>query len=472
VMTEEEYNRAVRSAQPDKPDIGLLKREDWGRGLRNGDANDEDYNGNTDMVKYWSKLGFIVPIDPTAPDPVYVEEQRGKIPSLRGPILRAPITTVEKLRDHLNIALRIELSTIPLYLYAMYSIDASPDFDTPGTDDSKAKRGREVKSTIRSVVSEEMLHLGLVGNLLLAIGERPVLYDRLVIPNYPSPLFCRIPDLPLNLQPGTQEHIKTFVEIELPEDSKSPPEDDQYHTVGQFYKAIEKGFQTVDKTNKELFKNPQTGCQFSPTHREYSPKAPDAGGLVLIKDLKSALEAIEVIVVQGEGHIIGGSHDELSHYLRFKNLVDSPDSWRVYNVPTNPKAANYQDVKIVKLARVFNAAYCYLLMTIEKLWTVDDSKERQNILYGSMYEIMTGVMGPIGNFLSHQQLPGPQLDGENPEFAAPTFEYYEFTEDPKAEMSRKMQEVIDLYLDLGVNIRDTLQSIKTGIDNLYSYPPA
>ena len=35
---------------------------------------------------------------------------------------QAPITTVQELRNHLHQAAALELSTIPLYLYAAYSI--------------------------------------------------------------------------------------------------------------------------------------------------------------------------------------------------------------------------------------------------------------------------------------------------------------------------------------------------------------
>jgi len=38
-----------------------------------------------------------------------------------------PIQTVESLKEHLQAALAVELSTIPLYLYGMYSVNNAPD---------------------------------------------------------------------------------------------------------------------------------------------------------------------------------------------------------------------------------------------------------------------------------------------------------------------------------------------------------
>jgi hypothetical protein len=69
-----------------------------------------------------------------------------------------PIDTPEELREHVELAIKVELSTIPPYLYAMYSLE-------------------DVQSVpallIRSIVVEEMLHAALATNLLLAVGGRP-----------------------------------------------------------------------------------------------------------------------------------------------------------------------------------------------------------------------------------------------------------------------------------------------------------
>ena len=38
-----------------------------------------------------------------------------------------PIQTVESLREHLQTAMIVELSTIPLYLFGMYSVNGAPN---------------------------------------------------------------------------------------------------------------------------------------------------------------------------------------------------------------------------------------------------------------------------------------------------------------------------------------------------------
>ena len=61
-----------------------------------------------------------------------------------------PITNVAELREHLLLAIEVEVSLIPPYLYAMYSIEDQES---------------EAALLIRSVVVEEMLHASLVSNL-------------------------------------------------------------------------------------------------------------------------------------------------------------------------------------------------------------------------------------------------------------------------------------------------------------------
>ena len=105
------------------------------------------------MAEYWHELGFIVQRPSYGPEPIFVETQRGDIhrkskkihskphspeeklpglpaiPKRGGPlILPVPdspehnIDSVKSLRTHLQTAMAIELATIPLYLFGMYSV--------------------------------------------------------------------------------------------------------------------------------------------------------------------------------------------------------------------------------------------------------------------------------------------------------------------------------------------------------------
>src|SRR3954466_7119129 len=74
----------------------------------------------------------------------------------------------------LQKAIELEHSTIPPYLTAMFSLK-------PGTND-------EIARLIRSIVQEEMLHMTIVGNILIAIGGRPAINVAGFIPKYPGSL--------------------------------------------------------------------------------------------------------------------------------------------------------------------------------------------------------------------------------------------------------------------------------------------
>jgi hypothetical protein len=118
----------------------------------------------------------------------------------------------------------VELSTIPPYLYAMYSIE-----------DQQSEAAR----LIASVVVEEMLHVALTTNLLLAMGGEPD-FGPGVVPTYPDFLAHHKPPLRLELRRCTVDLIRdTFMTIERPQAAGAIPEDDDFETLGQFYAALE-----------------------------------------------------------------------------------------------------------------------------------------------------------------------------------------------------------------------------------------
>lgn len=69
------------------------------------------------------------------------------------------------------------------------------------------------------VVLEEMLHLSLAGNTLLAVGGTPKLYDPKIISAYPTPMPGRTPELILHLRKMTNENLQTYIDVRI------------YHTI-------------------------------------------------------------------------------------------------------------------------------------------------------------------------------------------------------------------------------------------------
>jgi hypothetical protein len=62
------------------------------------------------------------------------------------------------------------------------------------------------------VVKQEMLHLGLAGNILTSIGGQPILHGESYTPSFPVPIFFE-DKLMLHLRPSTKENIKSFMEV-------------------------------------------------------------------------------------------------------------------------------------------------------------------------------------------------------------------------------------------------------------------
>ena len=181
------------------------------------------------------------------------------------------IETRKALQEHLQWGLQVELSTIPTYLYSMYSIEnehAAPF------------------NLIRSIVVEEMLHATLIANVLVAVGGQPRFYDEAIIPAYPKPLPHHTPEILLNLEECTPEVVeRVFAEIEKPKTVEGVPQDDNYETIEQFYLAIEQALERLDE-EQSLFDPDSTGRQMSDP-RYYSPveyDAEDSGGLFPVVD--------------------------------------------------------------------------------------------------------------------------------------------------------------------------------------------
>jgi rubrerythrin len=339
------------------------------------------------------------------------------------------ITSLQHLREHLELAIKIELSTVPPYLYAMYSI---------------ADQQSDAALLIRSVVAEEMLHAVLAANLLLAVGGDPDFSSQATLTTYPSELPHHRPPLTLNLTPCTPAQVRDlFLVIEQPETHHVIPEDDIYESLGQFYHAIERGVAALAAT-EDLFANAQTDRQMA-KHDYYAPvtfDAEESGGLAPINDIASANEAIHVIIHQGEGvsdeKWADPSHKELTHYYKFLRIADGDAPvGRLAAMPMNPRGADYPE-PVRRVSDLFNAAYRCVYLLMHEIFQPGADRDA---LVGQLYRVMSDVMSPVGHFL----VTLPFGDG----VAAPTFEAFEFgNADPKERLAEMASEVAAEHLTL------------------------
>jgi len=120
---------------------------------------------------------------------------------------------------------------------------------------------------------------------------------------------------------------------------------------------------------------------------------------------------------------------------------------------------------IKKIAETFNAAYCYLLLSIETLWTKDKEEERRNLIYGTMYSLMMGVLAPLANLMVQNN-------------AGPCFSYFDFSKkasEPLVQLKQLIKESLAIYGSIGTSdtpgfgdIISTLLPIQNVINNLVS----
>ncbi len=291
-----------------------------------------------------------------------VREGRPRIPEA------ARIKTLPSLRRHLQTAIELEHSTIPPYLCALYSIEEGDNLPS--------------SEIIQSVVVEEMLHMILASNVLNAIGGQPSINHPRFIPEYPTFLPHSDKSFEVGLQKFSKPTIDTFLRIELPAKPKAPPEANRYHTIGQFYEAIEDGLIRLSE-EKNIF----TGDRARQITTEYYY---GGGGVIPVHDLDSALKALSEIVGQGEGvyhtifdgdHKLFGEKIEYAHYFRFNEIHEEryytkrdtpksgptgkrlPVNWDgVYDMRPNPKMKDYpKGTELRKKIYDFNRIYVSLL---------------------------------------------------------------------------------------------------------------
>ena len=341
-----------------------------------------------------------------------------------------PIATPQDLREHIELAVKVELATIPPYLFAMYSIE---------------DRNSEPALLIRSIVAEEMLHAALAGNLLLAVGGRPRFETTALMPTYPGLLPHHVPPLELRLEPMSQTLVRdVFMKIEQPEEHGAPAEPDAFESLGQFYHALELSIGDLSE-RFDLFGDPQASSQLSdPTF--YAPiayDADDSGGLMLVDGPESARAAIEVIVHQGEGltteRWADPAHQELTHYAKLLQIASGVSPLgNVLAVRSDPRTVELPKA-LQPVSELFNASYRYLFFVLSELFGPLEDKGRT---VDRMYRLMVDVMSELAYFLVRQPIGGG-------EFAGPTFEIFEFgSDDRKGELAGLAGRAVELHPDL------------------------
>lgn len=325
-----------------------------------------------------------------------------------------PITNLAEVQTALTNAIQLELSTIPPYLTALYSLNPANTTNA------------QIAAIIRSIVIEEMLHMAIACNILNAVAGTVAINVAGFPPAYPGPL-----PMDIGTQPGGPTFIvplekfsielvqSKFMVIEEPEDpivfrstaAKATAEQMEYQTIGQFYQALSDAIGTLGDS---IF----TGNQSLQVTGWFS-----ADELFPITNAATAQQAISIIMEEGEGTSTSplDQEGELAHYYKFAEiangheLVPDPtaphgysytgpaipfDATGVFPMTSNPASVTLPAGSLVaQMADQFDATYSALLNALNATFNGDPSN--LNVAMGLMYSLRVQAQNlmqqPLGN---------------------------------------------------------------------------
>jgi hypothetical protein len=446
-----------------------------------------------------------------------------------------PVVTPANFEEVMQQAIALELATIPTYLSTYYSIIRAQDQDAlyakllfqlatrPGAAEADiAQRAQELKvdvlvyankaaALIMSVVIEEMLHLALACNVKQAIASPPDLLSISKILVFPTQLDGHEPEFPINAAKLSLDQLSTFLQIESPKPFVDPADAAEklqtvkYKTIGQLYLDIQQCIkdnypgpyaptpQLVSTSKSDPHPRPyysQNSINTVYYDREHKPQFgsnSESGDLVGVFDARSAVNAIDEIMHQGEGNLKddqsdlrfgpdhmpiplpvnkdgevtfkSGDYDdkdgELSHFAKFLEVyslgvhyqqkfaavggLDDFFSYFVHDQASNPKQADYEAADspagLALSSQLGNAIFTYILLMIEACYYADEDTQFRVFMYG-IHKSMIWLLSGVGNAIR-----GYTYAKGNQKYAgALTFEYFDFA---SSSLSPK-QQILDL----------------------------
>lgn len=298
------------------------------------------------------------------------------------------------LYESLQNAIELEHATIPTYLTGLYSLE-------PGENEA-------VREILKSIVIEEMLHMTIAANTLIAIGGSPEIDKPGFIPQFPGPLPMGIGDLTVSLAPFSLEQLKQYMKIELPEHPIDVPTveavaagAEEYATIGEFYDAV---IAKIEELGDGIFTGDPARQMVDNT---WFP--PDR--LFAVTSVDTARRALTIIIREGEGTSTNpfDGEGEPAHYYRFEQieaggaLVHRPGATPPYAFDKKNKPVVFDPAKVFPMETLaegesypegsrsrivtdlFDSAYTQLLRNLHDAFNGDPDHFGRAI--GLMYQL-------------------------------------------------------------------------------------
>jgi hypothetical protein len=257
-----------------------------------------------------------------------------------------PLPTREHIVHVLDEAAEFEQNLMCAYLYAAFSLKDAGE----GLTEDETGAAKRWRRAILDIAIAEMGHLAAVWNITSAIGGSPR-FGRNNFPIDPGSLPAGIV---VKLAPFSADVLQHFIYLERPAGSDEPegkgfecasykrgvavpgvtPISFDYATIGEFYRTLETALtEMAAKVGEDALFCGDPALQLSP----------DEVGLReahVVRCSKSAVEALAIIVTEGEG---APNATETSHFSRFKKIRDEYRALLARNPsfePAHPAALN------------------------------------------------------------------------------------------------------------------------------------
>jgi len=351
----------------------------------------------------------------------------------------------EELIFLLSEAAALEHMIMCEYLFAAFSLKRNVSEGVTAAQLAAINRWERM---VALVASQEMLHLALVSNLLTAIGSHPYFRH----PNFPQGSKYYPPGVQLALLPFGEHALQHFLYLERPEgmdvadapefamlalptpsltldDDQIVPQPQDFATIGHLYRGIEQGFRhLVDKYGEQR-------VFIGPPRAQATQEYFGWPELIAVTDLASACQAIETIIVEGEG---ARGDWRQAHYGTFLQLLQDYRDCKQQDPafePARPVVAAcvrppgdtsavplISDPVTAGVSELFNASYEVLLQLLMRYFIHGKETEAElQALSSTAVSAMFLVIKPLGHLLTTLPI-GPDLPGK---LAGPSFEIFQ-----------------------------------------------
>jgi len=341
-------------------------------------------------------------------------------PGVSGFARRIPavITTRAQLIDALSVAASIEHAILLQYLFTAWTLKNRSD--EPLSPQLELTLRRWQQEMLR-VSHEEMIHLGIITNLLNVVGAAPVLHR----PNFPQAISPGSP-YTMGLTRWDDHTLWRYVRMELPQGEPLPQEPPrgprrlysasdltnpvEFDYLGELYDIIRAGFETLGAETLMVPEGVDRDTRWGLTVRP----------IPAVVDLPSALSALDLVVEQGEG---APENRADSHYERFRRLrreladlpagfdparpvVDNPRTWADHGDSALP--GTYLSNELTRrVATAANDGYRVLLLLMLQMFSYEPVPEQgplmlrdRGLVKETAKQIMTSVLRPMAEVLN------------------------------------------------------------------------